>query len=52
MSGEGPPSNCSRDDDANGHEVSADDGNSNANNNLGSILRRYISCKDGTPTTS
>jgi len=41
MSGEGPPSNCSRDDDANGHEVSADDGNSNANNTLGSILDTF-----------
>jgi len=40
-SGEGPPSNCSRDDDANGHEVSADDGNSNANNTLGSILDTF-----------
>jgi len=41
MSGEGPSSNCSRDDDANGHEVSADDGNSNANNTLGSILDTF-----------
>ena len=41
MSGEGPPSNCSRDDNANGHEVSADDGNSNANNTLGSILDTF-----------
>jgi len=41
MSGEGRQSNCSRDDDTNGHEVSADDGNSNANDTLRSILDTF-----------